>query len=65
MSSKISRDNTKFNKKEMEVLVYEPIRRNCDNEDQQEKANKNNITKKFTGLLNRGKLRTIKQISSH
>jgi len=36
-----------------DILVYEPIRRNCLNEEN-ESTNKHNLTRKFTGLYNRG-----------
>jgi len=46
-------DNINSNCNDNDILVYEPIRRNCIDENKE--SNNQSITRKFTGLYNRGK----------
>lgn len=43
----------KSKKNDDDILVYEPIRRNCSNEEN-DVTNNQKLTRKFTGLYNRG-----------
>ena len=55
MSQKKEKNSANYtNPNNDDILVYEPIRRNCTNEENESNGNAK-LKQKFTGLYNRGK----------